>query len=185
MNVWAATLYVAVKIMSSTKKLAYSSIFTALAVIVLFIGSVFQTLDLSCAAFASLIILVAFIELGKSWSFLIYLAVSVISILILPYKTAALIFVAFSGFYPIIKEPLNRIKPIWLSYLARLTAFNVFLAIFVFLAVQFFDLQEEFKGFTVVICILSNVTFVLFDYAIERIALYYVQRLKPLLFGKR
>lgn len=171
--------------MKSTKKLALASIFTALSVIVLFVGSVFQTLDLSAAAFASLIILVAFIELGKSWSFGVYLAVSVISLLILPYKVAALIFAAFAGFYPIVKEPLNRIKPIWLSYTARIACFNVFLAIFIYLAKEFFGLQEEFGGFTAVICVLANVTFVVFDLALERISVYYVQKLKPILFGKR
>lgn len=171
--------------MKSTKKLAFASIFTALSVIVLFIGSVFQTLDLSCAAFASLIILVAFIELGKSWSLGVYAAASVISLVILPYKVAALIFVAFAGFYPILKEPLNRIKPMLLSYAARILCFNIFLAIFVYLAKEFFSMQEEFQGFTVVICILANVTFVVFDHALEKIAVYYIQKLKPLLFGKR
>ncbi len=171
--------------MKSTKRLAFASIFTALSVIVLFIGSVFQTLDLSCAAFASLIILVAFIELGKGWSLGVYAAVSVISLVILPYKVAALIFAAFAGFYPILKEPLNRIKPTFLSYTARVVCFNIFLAIFVYLAKEFFSMQEEFRGFTIVICILANVTFVVFDHALEKIAVYYIQKLKPLLFGKR
>jgi hypothetical protein len=171
--------------MKQTKKIALSGIFTALCVVILFLGSIFQTLDLSAAAFASLVVLAAFIELGKGYAFGVYVGVSVLSLVILPYKAPALIFAAFSGVYPILKEPLNRITPMWLSYAARTACFNVFLVIFIFLSKRFFGFEEEFDGFTAVICILANVTFIVFDFALERISVYYLHKLKPMIFGKR
>lgn len=165
--------------MKRTRKVAFAGVFAALCIVFLFIGSLFQTLDLSAAAFASLVVLIAFIELGKGWAFGIYVTASVISLLMLPQKTAAAVFALFLGFYPVLKEFLNRIKPIWLSYFARIFCFNVFLTALIFAAQHLLYLEEEFLGFELAIYLLSNITFLVFDLALERIANTYVKRIRP------
>ncbi len=162
-----------------------AGIFTALCVVFLFIGSVFQTLDLSAAAFGSMVILAAFIEIGKKGAIGVYFAASILSLLLLPYKTPAVVFALFSGFYPIIKEPLNRIKPMWLSYLARIGCFNICLALFAFCAFKFGLATDLTKALTITMLMLCNITFVVFDLALERISVTYVTRIRPKIFGKR
>ena len=171
--------------MKDAKKIALAGIFTALAVVFLFVGSLFQTLDLSAAALGSIIILIALIEIGKGWAIGVYVSVSLLSMLLIPNKTAALIFMLFSGFYPIIKAPLNRIKPIWFSYLVRITVFNAFLTALVYFSKQFFGIEEDFIGFGVIIYALCNITFLVYDFALERIAVTYISRIKPMLFRRR
>ncbi|MBQ4317185.1 MAG: hypothetical protein IJC20_02950, partial [Clostridia bacterium] len=168
--------------MKSSKKVALSGIFSALCVIFLFIGSVFQTLDLSAAAMASIVILVSFIELGKKWACGVYAVASILALLLLPYKTAAAVFALFAGFYPIIKEYLNKIRPFWLSVIARVVCFNIFLTLLIFVSYRFFGIEEDFLGFNIVLYLLANVTFVLYDFALERIAVYYIKRIKPKIF---
>ena len=184
-NAWVATALYAADMNKKSKNIALAGVFTALCTVFLFIGSIFQTLDLSAAAFGSLIILVAMIELGKSWAFGIYAASSLLSLLLLPYKTAALVFACFAGFYPVLKAPLNRIKNIVLSYAARIAIFNIFLTAMIFVATRFLNIQEDFFGFGVIIYALSNLTFIAYDFAIERFADYYIQRLKKLIFPRR
>ena len=172
-------------IMKYTKKIALAGIFTALCFVFLFVGSVFQTLDLSAAAIGSIVVLIAFIELGKSWAFGVYIAAAVISLLLLPYKTPAAVFALFAGFYPILKEPLNRINPKWLSYSARILCFNALLSVLIFAGKALLNIQDEFIDFNAVIYILSNIVFLVYDIALERISVTYVTRIKPRIFGRR
>lgn len=171
--------------MKKSKQIALSGVFTALCVVSLFLGSLFQSLDLSAAAFASLIVLVSFIELGKVWATGVYLASSLLSIILLPNKSAAVVFALFAGFYPIIKALLNRIKPIWLSYVVRVAFFNLMLTAIIFVATKVLQTDESFIGFGTVIYLLANLTFIVFDFALERIAATYISRIKPLIFRKR
>lgn len=171
--------------MKKAKKIAMAGIFTALCTVFLFIGSLFQTLDLSAAAIGSIIILIAFIELGKGWAFGIYAATSLLSMLILPYKTAAAVFAMLLGFYPILKEPLNRIKPIALSLLARIAVFNLFLTAVIYVSTAILHIDEDFFAFGVVIYAVANVAFVIYDLALERVSVLYTSKLRSLIFKRR
>ncbi len=182
-NVWAEILFVAAD-MKKSKQLALAGIFTALCVVVLFIGAVFQTLDLSAAAFGSIIILIAFIEIGKKWALGVYFAASLLSLLLLPYKSPAAVFALFAGFYPVLKEPLNRIKPKWLSYTARIGCFNICLLILVFGAVKLGLAADFANTLGITMYALCNITFIIFDLALERIAVTYVSKLRPRIFGR-
>lgn len=165
--------------MKNNKKTAFAGIFTALCVVSLFIGSLIQTLDLTSAAIGSIIILIALVELGKGWAFGVYAAASVLSLLILPYKTPAAIFICFAGFYPILKKPLNRIQPIYLSYGVRICVFNIFLTALIFVSKKLFGIEEDYLNFGIIIYALCNVTFVAYDLALERVAVFYVTKIKP------
>lgn len=171
--------------MKNAKKVALAGIFSALCVIFLFVGSVFQTLDLSTAAMGSIIVLVAYIELGKGWAWGVYAVASILSILVLPYKTAAAVFAVFSGFYPILKIYLNKIKPYWLSLIARFTCFNLMLTVLIFASTRLFGIEDDYFGFEILIYLLSNVTFFVYDLALERISVYYINKIKPKLFGQK
>ncbi|MBQ9848522.1 MAG: hypothetical protein IJO64_05660 [Clostridia bacterium] len=180
---WAAIAFAAVD-MKSAKKLAFAGIFTALAFIFMFLGSVFQTLDLSASALASLVVLIAFIELGKGWAFGIYAASSVLGIFLLPNKTAALVFACFVGFYPIVKAWLNAIRPKWLSYVARISLFNLILTLLVLAASKLLG-PGWFGGPSALLYPICNVTFIVYDLALEKLPAFYSQRLKKLFFGRR
>ena len=171
--------------MSRTKKLAFSGVFTALCLVFLYVGSLFQTLDLSSAAIASIVILFALTEFGKSWAFGIFLASGAMSLLLLPNKSAAVIYVAFVGYYPILKVYLNRIRPKWLSYLARLSCFIPIMLALMFLAKIMLFAELEAEEFEFIIYPLACAAFVLYDFALERLVLFYNLRIKPKLFGTR
>ncbi|MBR6563653.1 MAG: hypothetical protein IKK70_06930 [Clostridia bacterium] len=163
-------------------KTAFAGIFTALCFIFLFIGSLFQTLDLSAAALGSIVILIAYVELGTAYSLGVYLSASILSFLLLPYKSAAIVFAFFAGFYPVLKVTLNKIKPLPLSYAVRILCFNVFLTLAILAATFIFHVEAEYLVFEIILYLLCNVTFVVYDLALERVAVYYVNKIRPKLF---
>lgn len=178
-------------IMKKSKKTALSGIFCALSVVCLAIGAIIQTLDLSAAVLGSLIILIAFIELGKRRALGIYAAASILSLVLLPHKVPAAVFGLFAGHYPILKERLNRITPKWLSFTARLACFNVALALLSAFAYFFAkaDFAQEFpEGFLwisiVVMYLMCNLIFLIYDLLLERISVFYCVKIRPKVFGK-
>ena len=171
--------------MKSAKRLAMAGIFSALCVVFLFVGSLFQTLDLSAAAIASIVVLVAYIELGRGWAIGVYAVAAILSMLLVPYKTAAAVFTFFVGFYPILKVTLNAIKPKWLSYAVRILCFNAFLSLLILVSTNLLGIEEDFLGFGFVIYGMANLAFIVFDFALERLSVVYASRIRPKLFGRR
>ena len=54
----------ATRLSQKTKTLALSALLSSLGVILLYLGALIEVLDLSAAAFASLLVMIAVIELG-------------------------------------------------------------------------------------------------------------------------
>ena len=130
---------------SDTKKLTMCAMLSALGVILLYIGSIIDVLDISMAVLASLACIIAVIEYGKSAPWAIYGVTTVLSLILLPNKTPAVFYAVFFGFYPILKEKLER-KPKLVCWMLKELVFNVCLAIIITLYMLLF-----FQGFSIAI----------------------------------
>jgi len=97
-----------VGIKKSTKRLTLCAVLTALGVVVLSLGSLLEVLDLSAAALAGMLVVIVVIEVGGPWPWLVWAATGFISLL-LPLKTAAVFYLIFAGYYPILKEKIDEI----------------------------------------------------------------------------
>ena len=94
-----------------TRRLAISAILAAIGVVLLYIGALIEVLDLTVVVFASFVCVLAVIEMGGVWPWLIYATVSVLSLVLLPQKAPALLFLLFGGYYPILKACFERWCP--------------------------------------------------------------------------
>lgn len=160
-----------------SKAVATAGMLAALAVVILLLGSMFELLDLSAAAMAALVIMVAVIDLGNGWAFGVYLASAVLSVLLFP-KTATVVFAAFLGYYPILKVYLDRIRPKFFQYAVKLIVFNAFLYIALLLAEKLLGAGNEWSSLGYLLFLLGNLTFIVFDFAIERLSLFYIRKIK-------
>jgi hypothetical protein len=181
-------------ISAKTKKMTLGASLSALGVVILFLGSMLETLDLSMAAIASFLCVFAVIELGGSYPFIIYAVTGILSVILMPYKMSGWFYVLFFGYYPIIKEKLERLKkPIaWLIKLAVLNGaiwVCITVAYFLFLGPTqsktlidaFYSLFGDASlGSTVAIAtyVLVNVAFVVYDIALTRLITVYLFRLR-------
>ncbi|MBE6600221.1 MAG: hypothetical protein E7640_03355 [Ruminococcaceae bacterium] len=164
---------------TNTRKLALSAILCAFSVLLIFLGSVIDVMDLTAAMLASILIAVVLIEAGGNWPWLTYAAVSVLSFLLIPNKLPAVIFI-LTGYYPIIKQRLERLNP-FVSYLLKLLVFNVLMTVFLFICSSFFPgvdlllIPSLSRGANIAIAYaLGNAVFVLYDFALSKLITYYI-----------
>ena len=83
--------------LSTTKSVALSGMFSALCFVVMYLAAVTEVLDLSGMVLCSMIMIVAVIEIGKYYPWLIWLVTGTLCILLIPKKDVALEFVMFGG----------------------------------------------------------------------------------------
>jgi hypothetical protein len=145
----------------------------------LLLGSFVQVLDLSMAVIASLLVVFAVIEIGGKYPMLIYAVTSVLSLLLLPVKTAALIYLAFAGYYPILKAVLEGRLTKLLAWALKLVIFcaAVVAALFVAGKLLLMDLSWVFANWWFLICLLP--VFVLYDVALTRLISAYLSKWRP------
>ncbi len=163
---------------SPARKLSFSAILCALGVVILFIGSMIEVVDISMAALASFLITVCMIEISGAMPFTVYLATSVLSFILLPTKTVSIIYVMFFGFYPILKNYIERLG-FWLSWIAKFAAFNVISLVYYYIAKSFFF--PAIEDLRLYVLIILNVVFFTFDLALTFFVTAYVTRFRKML----
>ena len=165
---------------SSTKRLTVCAMFAALSVVMLYLGSLVELLDISMAVIASLLCVVAVIEYGKGAPWMIYGATAILSLILIPNKTPAVLYAMFFGFYPILKEKFEKLPRV-ISWVLKEITFNVALAIagvatvMLMLGTNNALINPLIVGIAV---ILAEVVFVLYDIAMTRLISFYLINLR-------
>ena len=168
------------RIRKQTKYLTVSAMLAALGVVLLSLGAMVEVLDISVAVLASLLTVYAVIEMGGAYPWLIWLVTSVLSLLLLPQKTPALFYACFAGFYPILKEKLERRRRLIL-YLIKLAVFHLCLGVMVAVMYLFIpDLLRmgEAAWLPIALYVACVACFILYDFALTKIITYYLVRLR-------
>lgn len=164
--------------LSPAKKIAFSAVLCALGVIVLYLGAVIETVDITMAALASFLIIVCMIEVRGYMPFLVFVATAALSLLLLPNKTVVLIYSMYFGFYPILKNLLEKL-PVLLSWLLKFAVFNVAIALYYLLLRDV--LFPDMGNLKLYILLLMNVIFLTLDLAQTLFVTAYVRRFRKML----
>ncbi len=164
--------------MKNTKKLTFSAVLSALAVAIMYIGSALEVLDLSTAALASMCVLLVLVELGMKYAFLTYATIGVLSLLILPMKYAAIMFVGFLGFYPMAKAFFEQKFRGMLCLVLKILLLNV-CTFAMLLLVRY--VMTEALWFEIMVLVLANIVFVVYDFALTRLLRVYVFKWRKML----
>ena len=161
----------------ATRRLTIAAVASALGVIILLLGALVQVLDISMAVIASLLVVFGVIELRGPYPYLIWGVTSLLALLLLPVKSAALIYFLFAGYYPIVKAALEGHLPRVLAWILKLVVFNLVLGLVVLLAVKvvFVEIPPEWVKYWWLLFALEPV-FVLYDIALTRLITTYILR---------
>ena len=136
----------------------------------------------------------AVIELGGAYPWLIFITTSLLSIVLYPSGTACWLYLIFFGYYPIVKEKIERL-PKAVAWILKLALFNVSVLAYVAIAYFLFfgganagSLKDAFTsvvggadaGFTLAIALYAvlNLVFILYDVAMTRIISFYFIKLR-------
>ena len=166
------------RISKRTRDLSLCAILSALGVLVLFLGSLIDVLDLSAAMIASMLCIAVIFEAGRFWPWLTYAVTAILAILLLPNKIPAIIYI-MTGYYPMIKRLVERLPRVF-AWILKLVVFNALLTLFLLICSSFFpnvdlmlvpSIGREYNiliGYAV-----GNLVFVLYDIALKRLIGYY------------
>lgn len=161
----------------STVRLAAAAVLAALGVVLLTLGAFIEVLDLSMAAIASLTVVFAVIELKGKYPYLVYLVTSVLSLLLLPSKTPALLYALFAGYYPILKACLEGRFSRTASWLIKILVCNAAFALVALVSVKLLTLYEiSWQHWYWAIPVIATAVFVLYDIALTRLITAYLVR---------
>lgn len=166
--------------MRQTKKLTLSAILVAISVVIMVLGGVISVLDLSMSALASLIVAFAYIEIGSPYTWLIWLATTVLSAVIFPGSLLWVSYLVAFGVYPILKGYIERLpRPFWI--LVKLAFANAAIWLMIagsqlVLGLPLFDTQS--KWIKIGLYLFLNVVFFAYDLCITACVRFYMEKLR-------
>ncbi|MDR3645866.1 MAG: hypothetical protein P4M02_12420 [Clostridia bacterium] len=162
---------------------ALGGIMAALSIVLMFLSGIVPAAEIALPALAGILLVAVSIEAGSRWAFLIYGAVCVLSVLLAPDKQAAIFYIVFFGHYPLVKKYIEGIHRKWLQWAAKIGVFDLCMLVAAVLCVSLTGLQLQLSQrlYVIAMIVLLNVTFVVYDFAISRLIVLYVYRLRKVL----
>lgn len=170
-----------------TLKLAFCGITTALALLFICLGGLIPVMTYAMPALAGVMLIPVVAELGVSWAWPVFAASALLGALLGPDKDAAAIYILFFGYYPIVKAVIERhLHRRSVQLLVKLLLFNAAMA--ATFAVSVYLLAVPLTAFSIagvslpgVLLLLGNVVFLVYDYAVNGVVLFYFHRLHGLI----
>ena len=163
-----------------TKYMVVSAMLSALGVIFLSLGSLIEVLDISVAVIASFLCIYAVIEIGGIYPWLIWATTSVLAMILPLQKTPVIFYACFAGFYPILKEKLEK-HPTRVALPIKLIVFHASLLL-MYAGMKLFAPEalegNEFGWILLAAYAVSLVVFFLYDFALTRLITLYLYRFR-------
>ena len=126
--------------------------------------------------------ILAVLELGKGWAFGVYAAAGLLAILVIPSKEAAVLFVVFFGYYPILKAVLEKkLHSRLLEWIVKLLLFLSVMSVSYYLMIRFMGIEfEEIdkygKAAVPLLLVFGAVAFVGYDFCLTLFISEYLRR---------
>lgn len=162
-----------------SSKTAVGGIVTALSIVLMFLTSIIPSMTYALPAAAGILLSLIVIEIDKRWALGVYAAVSLLSILLIADKEAAVMYIMFFGYYPVLKGVFEgKLNPV-LSWVLKFTVFNIgivlatLITIYVF-NIPFDEMERYGKWAAVLLLAIGNVVFLIYDFALTNLIKLYL-----------
>lgn len=166
------------------KRIAFSAIALALTVICLYGAAAFSTGRIAALALASLFCGICVNEYGVRYGAALYVGASILSLLFIPSRMYALIYIVFVGYYPIVKLYIERLRKLWAEWILKVLYFNAVLLLLYILFKAFFmpglnpGLAALILQYIGLIIAALEIIFVVYDLALSYMIGYFNQFLR-------
>lgn len=165
-------------------KVTLCGVITSLCVTLMFITNLIPSMTFAIPSIAGLLMICVVIEINKKSAFAVFFCTSIVSLFTVVDKEAVLVFIIFFGYYPIVKSIIESIKIISLQILIKFLLFNVIVITEFFISANILLIPLEsfyFFGFDfkIVMPILANLTFILYDFLISLLVYKYIKTIHP------
>ena len=162
--------------MKGIKKTALTAMLSALSVVVMYAGSLLGKLDIATAVIASVCVMIALGEFGYKSAVGVYLITAVLSFVIVPAKTAVVLFIVLFGLYPIVKVFSSSRGRKVTEYVIKYCYLNISLVVLVVITTIFFAklpvwiMLLVFAG--------ANLLLPVYDFALDGLMFFYYNRIR-------
>jgi hypothetical protein len=166
------------------RRTALCGILAGMSLALLYVGALMPSMELAVPALCGLATLVVTLELGRRWAFAVYAVCAALSLALLGNKFPALLYAAFFGFYPIVKSILEQKLPKYPELACKILLINACLIAAYFAGRFVLGLPPQLmlgtnanyaKAAALALC---NVTFMLYDFAMDKAVLFYEKKLR-------
>ena len=169
--------------------LALCGVVTALSVVLMLFEGLVSIASIAIPALAGCLLIPIVAEAGMGYAFGAFGATSVLCLLLAPDREAALIYLLFFGYYPILFAVLSKIRQPALRWAAKLALFNAAAVSEALLTIYVLGVPaEEFTQLPfvgtygpAVLLGLANVVFVMYDFALGGLINQYYQRFRQVI----
>ncbi len=165
--------------MKQSSKCALGGIVSALSLVLMISVAVIPFLTYALPAVAGVLIVFIVVEIDKKWAFGVFSAVAILAFLLVPDKEVAMMYIAFFGYYPIIKAVLESRLPVALSWIIKVLLFNLTMvaAYLVLIYVMGIEVDEITEYGMIAVPMLlgaGSITFIAYDFALTQIITLYL-----------
>ncbi len=165
--------------MKQSSKCALGGIVSALSLVLMISVAVIPFLTYALPAVAGVLIVFIVVEIDKKWAFGVFSAVAILAFLLVPDKEVAMMYIAFFGYYPIIKAVLESKLPVALGWIVKVLLFNLTMvaAYLVLIFVMGIEIDEITEYGAIAVPMLlgaGSITFIAYDIALTQIISIYV-----------
>ncbi len=173
-------------------RVALGGIVSSLCLLCMFLAGIMPMFYLILPMIAGILLMIIAEEVSLSWAWLTYIAVVILSLFITADKEASLVFIMIFGHFPIIRLHLEKVKLKLLRWFIKLAVFNVCAVSFFYVTVYIFGIREMLEEMNeygrygaVILLVLCNIIFVLYDLNLYLMYGIYKVKFVPLLRKKR
>ncbi len=169
--------------MRESSKAALCGITSALAVVVMLSTYISPFLVYTAPAFAGILLLLIYNEIGVRWCFATYISISLLSIFVIADKESAVFFTLLFGYFPMLSCIINNTKlNKFVKFLIKLLIFNISCLISLLLCTFVLGIDDDAFSegivYVVLFAVLLNVLFVVYDILLSRLQLIYKLKLQ-------
>ncbi len=169
--------------MKKSTSVALCGVMCAVSVVIMFLTSIVSIASYSLCAIAGMLLTVAVIEAGYKYAVTSYFVVAVLSGLFVADKEAVVLFCLFFGLYPILKGVIERLKKRPFEWALKMIFFNAAALGCYLLATLVLGIPAESysiagEAIPIVLLLLANVFFVVYDIAFTKLITLYLVRLQ-------
>lgn len=164
---------------------AFCSLMAALGAVLMLTGGLVPVMTYCSPLLAGVLLIPVLREFGKKWAWLVWLVTALLSMILSADKEAAL-FYLFLGYYPILKQSIDKVKPKPLALVLKLLFFTA--AVGAMYALIYYvlrlnvgleELEELGKLAGAAFFVMLVVCMLIYDFALGNLAILYEYRLRP------
>lgn len=174
-----------------SSRIALCGILSALAVVIMFLTGIVPFGTFVLPALAGLLLVVVVVEVSGKWAFCMYLTVAALSLFVSPDREAAMAFILFFGYYPVLKGVLERLPGNILPWIVKFAVFNAAIAVYYLALVLFIGTEAWTEGLGVLTQWApliffggGNLMFLVYDIALTRVITMYVRWFRVKFLGR-